>query len=260
MGARRQRGFTLIELLVVIMIIGILIGLLFPAFQLVLEAADEARCQSNLNQLGKAILTYCQTHDGFLPEASTQAGLGGTRSAAEYERGWLYGWPARTNWWSAEAGWLMKLKLVGDPQIFLCPKHVNQWALAPHESAPARWVAMAEREGETHNNPSRIFSSYAMNSYAETDDCKPRRWDQFLPKHFLLVEEHPTKSRYDDGAIAPDDEDAIAERHAGGGYVVCFGGQVIRMMPDGPDGFNETKSTSGNPSPREERWGRESMW
>ncbi|MGB2937431.1 MAG: prepilin-type N-terminal cleavage/methylation domain-containing protein, partial [Phycisphaerae bacterium] len=257
MGARRQRGFTLIELLVVIMIVGILIALLFPAFQTVLDAANEARCQSNLDQLAKAILTYCQMHDGFLPEACTYEGLGsGSPGGADYKRGWLYGWQAGSGWWSDEAGWLMKLKLVGDPEIFLCPKHVNQWALVPHEMAPARWRATAKRDGKKHNsfdtgdNPT-VFGSYAMNIYAETDDHKPRRWDQFLPRHFLLVEEHPTESEYTDGAISPDDTlFAIAERHAGGGYVVCFGGQVIRMTREE---FDETKSTSGNPSPREDR-------
>ena len=102
MGARRQRGFTLVELLVVITIIGILLALLFPVFQTVLEAANETRCQTNLDQLGKAILTYCQMHNGFLPEATTE----------RRDISWLYGRLAGSGAWSDEAGWLMKLKLV----------------------------------------------------------------------------------------------------------------------------------------------------
>ena len=56
-------GFTLIELLVVIAIIAILAAILFPVFQSVRENARRATCQSNLKQLGTAVIMYAGDYD-----------------------------------------------------------------------------------------------------------------------------------------------------------------------------------------------------
>ena len=62
-----RRGFTLIELLVVIAIIAILAAILFPVFARAREKARQASCQSNLKQMGLAMMMYCQDYDEKYP-------------------------------------------------------------------------------------------------------------------------------------------------------------------------------------------------
>lgn len=63
----RLSGFTLIELLVVIAIIAILAAILFPVFAKAREKARQASCQSNLKQIGLALLSYQQDYDEWTP-------------------------------------------------------------------------------------------------------------------------------------------------------------------------------------------------
>jgi prepilin-type N-terminal cleavage/methylation domain-containing protein len=68
-------GFSLIELLVVIAIICILAALLLPAVGTVRGHANDAKCISNLRQLGIGIQSYAVDHSETLP-GPCPAGVG----------------------------------------------------------------------------------------------------------------------------------------------------------------------------------------
>jgi prepilin-type processing-associated H-X9-DG protein len=62
------------EILVVLTIITLLAALLFPAFSRSRESARRSACQSNLKQIGLAVLQYTQDHDDTTPPRYTGTG------------------------------------------------------------------------------------------------------------------------------------------------------------------------------------------
>ncbi len=60
-----RQAFTLIELLVVIGIIALLVSIMMPSVNYALELARRAKCATNLNAVGKALVLYERTEGSF---------------------------------------------------------------------------------------------------------------------------------------------------------------------------------------------------
>jgi len=71
-----KSAFTLIELLIVIAIIGILMSLLFPAVNTVIDAARKAQAKNDVTQIATAVIAY-ETEYGRLPVTNASIAVSG---------------------------------------------------------------------------------------------------------------------------------------------------------------------------------------
>ncbi len=94
-------AFSLVELIVVIGLIAILIAFLLPALSMARQNAVSVQCQSQLRQIGQALLMYANDNDGWMYPASRGAVPG--RPTSEY-------WPC-----------FVFKPPVWNPPILICP-------------------------------------------------------------------------------------------------------------------------------------------
>lgn len=133
---KKKAGFTLIELLVVIAIIALLAAILFPVFARARENARRSSCQSNLKQVGIAMVQYTQDYDETLP-CALYGGLNGTR------------------WWQVANPYLKST------QVLLCPSDTK----TPADGVSYAINGMSEQKGNP-TPPAGIFSDEDIVPYA----------------------------------------------------------------------------------------------
>lgn len=138
MSKARRKGFTLIELLVVIAIIAILAAILFPVFARARAKARQAKCQSNLKQLGLAFVMYCTDNDEYLPIW----GYGGTNQPNDNVAQGFYAW-------DTVIGPYMRNR-----EILICPNNPFP------EGRTARGYAMTRYTGDVYGNNSPLWMDY----------------------------------------------------------------------------------------------------
>lgn len=76
MRSKISRGYTIIELLIVMAIIGILLGIVTPQYDLLLVRANQAKAKAELASLRSAMNIYYSTNEGLWPFEGYPNGTG----------------------------------------------------------------------------------------------------------------------------------------------------------------------------------------
>jgi prepilin-type N-terminal cleavage/methylation domain-containing protein len=116
-------GFTLVELLSVIAIVGLLGAVVIAVVGPVRRAARASECQSNLRQLGLAMLQYTTDNHGLLPvQKNVNPNPVGTENPTT-----LISW-----WMLIQKRLELRFPEAGKASLFLCPESMDTY------SKPAR--------------------------------------------------------------------------------------------------------------------------
>ena len=130
-AASIRGGFTLVDVLATISVIAVLIGLLIPGLAGVTESARRVTCQSNVRQIGLALVMYTNDYAGQLPRSRYVDPRGGSspRGANNAEKMVLVRLassevdPAdRFGAWDG-LGLLFQTEYLNASKVFYCPSH-----------------------------------------------------------------------------------------------------------------------------------------
>ena len=176
----RRRAFSLVELLVVIGIIAILISILLPTLSTARRRAKMTQCQSNLRQIGQALVMYANNWKGVIYPPLGNS-VGGALASRENR------WPTK-----------VFKPPVWNPPIMKCPSD----DLPP---PPAVFVPGQPENGADH--------SYLLNQNIEDRQVKMGSKDLggITAAEFIVMGEKKTK--YDDyfSGIGPAHKDQVVD-------------------------------------------------
>jgi prepilin-type N-terminal cleavage/methylation domain-containing protein len=179
---RFREGFTLVELLVAIAIIGVLIGLVLPAVQMVRESARRTQCRTNLRNLALAIQSFETAHRAF------PAGYVVNHAAADLDPGTLDASPG-TGWGLAIAAYLEDPRAAGvvrpaDPTWGVAsPRTADVVAatlpgfLCGSAAGPRDPFLVRKPDGSPHPSGARLGRSHYVANAGHADP-----WDEPAPR------------------------------------------------------------------------------
>jgi prepilin-type processing-associated H-X9-DG protein/prepilin-type N-terminal cleavage/methylation domain-containing protein len=224
----RGTGFTLVELLVVLGILTVLIGLLLPAITRARKQAMRVVCQSNLRQVGHAVLTYAEANRGSFPAAAY--------GEWEYSEDWIHWQPGRDVRHNGIMPYLGR-----DIEVLKCPMGVP-------ERGPTPRLMPSDTRAPTPPYPFSYSLSYRFTGYSSGLGFNPRvgsgemfaRLGRIIDpsEKAMMIEEDV--NGINDGMWAPEGPDylsfrysSVSLRHDKNSEIEGNGGTYFVYMPTG---------------------------